>query len=233
MLNRYFISAAFAAVVAGLVAALAYGVVGPGLAVLDGPSAPAQSGTAHPDSPLERRWSPLSVNQYGGPDLQMAPMAALDKTQIENDRAAQAKTASSHERPAQNAPKLKPTVQVPPIQQPLDLSLPSLGLPLVADGPAASQPPAEAANETAARPSQTDQAALDLNAGLGRSGFADDRPHKLFNRNNGLRGFMKQSWVNQNLGFQGGVAIKPERLREKDSELRDNMAVGMGVLLAF
>lgn len=233
MLNRYIISAALAAAVAGLIAVFAYGVFGPGLSVTDGSNASSENSAAHHDSPLDRAWSPLPVNQYGALNLQMAPMRALDKTETEHDPTRDAKTESSTQRTGQNEPRLKSPASVPPIQKPLDLSLPSLGLPVVADESSAPQTPSKPVNGQAPKSRQTDQAALDLNAGLGQSGFGDNRPHKLFNRNNGLRGFMKQSWVNQNLGFQGGVAIKPERLQEKDSDLRDNMAIGMGVLLAF
>lgn len=61
--------------------------------------------------------------------------------------------------------------------------------------------------------------------------FAEDS--HLFNQNNGLRGFMAHNWLNENVGLQGGLAIKEGRLREEDSNLRDNVAVGMGILLAF
>lgn len=55
----------------------------------------------------------------------------------------------------------------------------------------------------------------------------------LFNHSNGLRGFMAENWLNKRVGLQGGVAIKDQHLRDENSDLRDNMAVGMGVLLAF
>lgn len=61
--------------------------------------------------------------------------------------------------------------------------------------------------------------------------LADDT--HLFNKNNGLRGFMAQNWLSRNVGLQGGLAIKENRLREEDSDLRDNVAIGMGVLFAF
>lgn len=62
---------------------------------------------------------------------------------------------------------------------------------------------------------------------------APDTTH-LFNRNNGLRGFMAKNWFNKSVGLQGGLAIKDERLRQSSSGgLSGNMAVGMGVLLAF
>lgn len=55
----------------------------------------------------------------------------------------------------------------------------------------------------------------------------------LFNRDNGLRGFMAHNWLTGNVGLQGGLAIKENRMRQEDSNLGDNVAVGMGVLLAF
>lgn len=55
----------------------------------------------------------------------------------------------------------------------------------------------------------------------------------LFNRDNGLRGFMAHNWLTGNVGLQGGLAIKEDRLRQENSNLGDNLAVGMGVLLAF
>lgn len=233
MLNRYLISAALAAVMAGLVAVFAFGVFGSGLSVADWSSASSENRSAHQSSPLTRSWSPLSINPHGTFDLQLAPMHALDKTELEHDRAREAKAASATHRTAQDKPKLTSPAKVPSIQKPLDLSLPSLVLPVVVDMSPTPQTSPTPAPNTTSRPSHTNPSTPDLNAGLGPSTFDDDRAHKLFNRDNGLRGFMKQSWVNQNLGFQGGLAIKPERLQKKDSDLRDNMAVGMGVLLAF
>lgn len=55
----------------------------------------------------------------------------------------------------------------------------------------------------------------------------------LFNKSSGLRGFMARNWINNNIGLQGGLAIKDTQLREDNSDLRDNMAVGMGLLFAF
>lgn len=117
---------------------------------------------------------------------------------------------------------------VPYIRQPLDLSLP---------------PPDETTHnnsETKSTRRRTvknngddTKATLDLNASIDSPEFDPDQPDKLFNRDNGLRGFMKQSWLNQNIGLQGGLAIKSERLRQNNSDLEENMAVGMGVLLAF
>ncbi|RJS94992.1 hypothetical protein D3260_00040 [Salinisphaera sp. Q1T1-3] len=56
---------------------------------------------------------------------------------------------------------------------------------------------------------------------------------KLFNSYTGLRGFMAQNWVNKSVGIQGGLALPKEQLRDDQQSLRDQMAVGMGVLFAF
>lgn len=83
------------------------------------------------------------------------------------------------------------------------------------------------------RPAIIDPLVLNMNPNVDDhdAEFADDA--QLFNRNNGLRGFMAQNWLNKNVGLQGGLAIKENRLREENSDLRDNVAVGMGILLAF
>lgn len=70
---------------------------------------------------------------------------------------------------------------------------------------------------------------------------ADDAPTpkvkslNLFNPDYGLRGFMKQSWINQRVAFQGGFGLDDDRIGKssKDDDFRDNIAVGMGVILAF
>ncbi|MES1956052.1 hypothetical protein SAHY_15782 [Salinisphaera hydrothermalis EPR70] len=56
---------------------------------------------------------------------------------------------------------------------------------------------------------------------------------RLFSHGSGLRGFMAHNWLNDTVGLQGGLAIKENDLRAENSTLRDNVAVGMGVLLAF
>ena len=55
----------------------------------------------------------------------------------------------------------------------------------------------------------------------------------LFNNSTGMRGFMTQSWINESVGIQGGLAIPSERTRNENESLSDQMAVGMGVLFAF
>lgn len=60
-----------------------------------------------------------------------------------------------------------------------------------------------------------------------------ERASGLFSESNGLRGFMAHNWLNQTLGLQGGMAFRRQEYRKEDSSLRDNMAVGMGLLLAF
>jgi len=58
--------------------------------------------------------------------------------------------------------------------------------------------------------------------------------YSLFNPEYGLRGFMKQGWVNSSLGFQGGLGFNDgRRIQNEDDSLRDDIAVGMGVILAF
>gem|GEM_PF-2389865 len=58
--------------------------------------------------------------------------------------------------------------------------------------------------------------------------------YSLFNPEYGLRGFMKQGWVNSSLGFQGGLGFNDgRRIQTEDDSLRDDIAVGMGVILAF
>lgn len=56
---------------------------------------------------------------------------------------------------------------------------------------------------------------------------------KLFNQYNGLRGFMVQNWLSDNVGLKGGLAIPTNRMRDGEKDFRDQMAVGMGVLFAF
>jgi len=67
---------------------------------------------------------------------------------------------------------------------------------------------------------------------------AEPRPqvksYSLFNPDYGLRGFMKQGWINQRVAFQGGLGLDDDRINEaRDDDLRDNIAVGMGLIVAF
>jgi len=58
--------------------------------------------------------------------------------------------------------------------------------------------------------------------------------YSLFNPEYGLRGFMKQGWVSSTLGFQGGLGLNDgRRIQSEDDSLQDDIAVGMGVILAF
>ncbi|WP_147420772.1 hypothetical protein [Salinisphaera sp. LB1] len=77
--------------------------------------------------------------------------------------------------------------------------------------------------------------ATDAHPNTGSRNAATPAPDThLFNRNNGLRGFMAHNWLTESVGVQGGLAIKDERLRQSSTGgLSGNMAVGMGVLLAF
>lgn len=236
MLNRRITIAALAGGLGLLAAALAWGVFGPVFSSADWFGASSQTSSTEQVSPLARSWSPLSINRHSVLDLRLAPMTRLDTTDIARERArrakAKAKAARAAKNKAQHSPKLKSPASVPPIQRPLDLSLPSVTAPIIAGTPQSNPTSSTPSRDARARKPQ-DQAKLNLRGPVNPPDFDSEQAHKLFNRDNGLRGFMKQSWVNQNLGFQGGLAIKPKRLRENDSDLRDNMAVGMGVLLAF
>jgi hypothetical protein len=56
----------------------------------------------------------------------------------------------------------------------------------------------------------------------------------IFNPEYGLRGFMKQNWINQRVAFQGGLGLDDDRIDKTSNDgLRDNIAVGMGLILAF
>ncbi|MES1930604.1 hypothetical protein SADO_15179 [Salinisphaera dokdonensis CL-ES53] len=56
----------------------------------------------------------------------------------------------------------------------------------------------------------------------------------VFNPEYGLRGFMKQNWINQRVALQGGFGLDDDRLDQTgDDDIRDNIAVGMGLILAF
>ncbi len=55
----------------------------------------------------------------------------------------------------------------------------------------------------------------------------------LFNPEYGLRGFLKQQWLSQRFGLQGGLGLNDDRLVETGDGLRDDIAVGMGIILTF
>lgn len=57
--------------------------------------------------------------------------------------------------------------------------------------------------------------------------------YSLFNPEYGLRGFMAQGWVNQRFGVQGGLGLNDDRVIRTESDFSDDIAVGMGVILAF
>ena len=118
--------------------------------------------------------------------------------------------------------------RVPP---PLNLELPT-SVPRDVD-PLGRSRAARVSSTQAARTPLIDPLAINLNPDLQDQNASLTQDAHLFNRNNGLRGFMAQNWLNKNVGLQGGLAIKEERLRQGSNGLRDNMAVGMGVLLAF
>ncbi|MES1951360.1 hypothetical protein S4A8_10906 [Salinisphaera sp. S4-8] len=57
--------------------------------------------------------------------------------------------------------------------------------------------------------------------------------YNLFKSEYGLRGFMKQNWLNQRVALQGGLGLNDDRLIKTDSDFRDDIAVGMGLIVAF
>lgn len=126
-----------------------------------------------------------------------------------------------------SSPVIITRASVPP---PLNLQLPpavARGQNLLAD----TRPPLAARAANTPR-KLVDPLALNLNPHIhDYSGLTKDS--HLFNQGSGLRGFMAHNWLNQTVGLQGGLAIKQNDLRAENSTLRDNVAVGMGVLLAF
>jgi hypothetical protein len=57
--------------------------------------------------------------------------------------------------------------------------------------------------------------------------------YNLFKSEYGLRGFMKQNWINQRVALQGGLGLNDDRLIETDSDFRNDIAFGMGLIVAF
>lgn len=57
--------------------------------------------------------------------------------------------------------------------------------------------------------------------------------YNIFNPEYGLRGFMKQAWVSPHVGFQGGLGLNDDRLIHTDSKFHEDIAVGMGIMVAF
>ncbi|ERJ19481.1 hypothetical protein SSPSH_001549 [Salinisphaera shabanensis E1L3A] len=57
--------------------------------------------------------------------------------------------------------------------------------------------------------------------------------YNLFKSEYGLRGFMKQNWINQRVALQGGLGLNDDRLIKTDSDFRDDIAFGMGLIVAF
>lgn len=55
----------------------------------------------------------------------------------------------------------------------------------------------------------------------------------LFNPKYGLNGFLKQRWVSQRFGFQAGLGLNDERRIQTEEGFRDDIAVGMGIILTF
>jgi hypothetical protein len=58
--------------------------------------------------------------------------------------------------------------------------------------------------------------------------------YNLFKSEYGLRGFMKQNWINQRVALLGGLGLNDDRLIEnEDDDFRDDIAFGMGLIVAF
>lgn len=55
----------------------------------------------------------------------------------------------------------------------------------------------------------------------------------LFNPDYGLNGFLKQQWLSQRFGLQAGLGLNNDRLIPTDDGFRDDIAVGMGIILTF
>lgn len=55
----------------------------------------------------------------------------------------------------------------------------------------------------------------------------------LFNPEYGLNGFLKQRWISQRFGFQAGLGLNNDLQIKTDDGFREDIAVGMGVILTF
>lgn len=55
----------------------------------------------------------------------------------------------------------------------------------------------------------------------------------LFNPDYGLSGFLKQQWISQRFGVQAGLGLNDDRRINTEDGFRDDLAVGMGIILTF
>lgn len=166
-------------------------------------------------SRAETRFIPTARSRQ----LQWSPMGAL------------AKLAPPRREKDHKAEVAITRASVPP---PLDLKLPaSIPRDVASLSPRGSSSASVSNTGTASSVLLLDPRSTQRYPDMSNHGPAVAQDTHLFNRNNGLRGFMARNWLNKNVGLQGGLAIKEDRLRQSSNGLRDNMAVGMGVLLAF
>lgn len=110
--------------------------------------------------------------------------------------------------------------------EPLDLDLPK-----AMPGTMASAGNEAPASGLSANSSPRAGTRLEFNASPAANPEVDS--YNLFNPDYGLRGFMKQRWVNQSFAFQGGLGLNDERVLPAESDLHDSIAFGMGVIVAF
>ena len=126
------------------------------------------------------------------------------------------------------APPTMPAVRITRIRVPAPVDVDFADMDLVYPGAADSATPsAEGADQD-----QEQAISQQLNPNIDEWRPRTD-DEDLFNNSTGMRGFMTQSWINESVGIQGGLAIPSERTRNENESLSDQMAVGMGVLFAF
>ncbi|WP_353248775.1 hypothetical protein [Salinisphaera sp. T31B1] len=144
--------------------------------------------------------------------------------------------ATSGDRLAKNDTRRSKPASAEPaliVQEPLNLRVPELEADTIVEDELASANKPRDENVDDELAESLPSSRLDL-----RSRPAPAAPkvtsYSLFNPEYGLRGFMKQGWVSSNLGFQGGLGFNDgRRIQTEDGDLRDDIAVGMGVILAF
>ena len=128
------------------------------------------------------------------------------------------------------APPAMPDVRITRIRVPAPVDVDFADMNLVYPGTTDDTAPAAEDAEQDQDPEQAISQQLNPNIDEWRPRTDDE---DLFNNSTGMRGFMTQSWINESVGIQGGLAIPSERTRNENESLSDQMAVGMGVLFAF